>query len=224
MTGEMKKEQGTGRAAGIAKLKADPDKYEAIMFQNDAGDDVKYSLFLRGTGLSAKPTGGLFTLIQASYKAFGPAKFTDTVSHTRVYATYAGQQYDPRRCMSYAMPFAACHPKSPGRYDLRRIGRGEGIVDLPGLKLFGDIDPADLVQGGVGNCWVSGHSGQRCLVMHPKFPAAEGSGRRRASLHACEAARVAHQCVRANASLFVARRCRRVCRAVDFGDGSACGV
>ena len=97
MTGEMKKEQGTGRAAGIAKLKADPDKYEAIMFQNDSGDDVKYSLFLRGTGLSAKPTGGLFTLIQASYKAFGPAKFTDTVSHTRVYATYAGQQYDPTR-------------------------------------------------------------------------------------------------------------------------------
>jgi hypothetical protein len=104
ITGEMKKEQGTGMAEGIAKLKNDPQKYEAIMFQNDSGDDVKYSLFLRGTGVSAKPTGGPFTLIQSSYKAFGPAKFTDTVSQTRVYTTYAGQQYVPKRigrCTSY---------------------------------------------------------------------------------------------------------------------------
>jgi hypothetical protein len=57
---------------------------------------------------------------------------------------------------------------NPDRYDLKRIGRGEGIVDLPGLKLFGDIDPADLVQGGVGNCWVilpRTHSNTRALTL-----------------------------------------------------------
>ena len=132
MSSQPRKEEGKGMAAGIAKLKAAPDKYEGIMFQNNIGDDVKYTLFLRGMGVSAKPTGGAFTLMQASYKAFGPAKFTDTVSGISAYLSYSGQ-----------------------RYDLKRIGRGEGVCDLPGLKLFGDIDPADLVQGGVGNCWVN---------------------------------------------------------------------
>ena len=29
---------------------------------------------------------------------------------------------------------------------LRALSDGEGLLDVPGLKLFGDIDPADLVQ------------------------------------------------------------------------------
>ena len=159
MSSQPRKEEGKGMAAGIAKLKAAPDKYEGIMFQNNIGDDVKYTLFLRGMGVSAKPTGGAFTLMQASYKAFGPAKFTDTVSGTSAYLSYAGQ-----------------------RYDLKRIGRGEGVCDLPGLKLFGDIDPADLVQGGVGNCWVIRASVRRawCTVYgcarEPCAAAALGDG------------------------------------------------
>ena len=43
------------------------------MFQNNIGDDVEYTLFLRGSGVTAKPTGGPFTLTTASFKAFGLA-------------------------------------------------------------------------------------------------------------------------------------------------------
>jgi len=34
----------------------------------------------------------------------------------------------------------------------KRAGRGEGLLDRPGLKLFGGIEPNDLKQGSVGDC------------------------------------------------------------------------
>jgi len=133
MMGTPMTEKGRGNTAGIAKLKAAPEKYEAILFQNNVGDAVDYTLFLRGCGVSAKNAspGGVFTLVQSRYKAFGPATFTDHVSDKNEFVGYNGV-----------------------RYDLKRVGRGEGVCDLPDLKLFGDVDPADLVQGGVGNCWL----------------------------------------------------------------------
>eukprot|EP01049_Picozoa_sp_SAG25_P015585 SAG25_NODE_3219_length_1167_cov_1.446629_1_plen_156_part_10 len=33
-------------------------------------------------------------------------------------------------------------------------GRGMGLLDAPELKLIGDIDPSDVKQGGVGDCWL----------------------------------------------------------------------
>ena len=33
-------------------------------------------------------------------------------------------------------------------------GRGMGVSDVPGLKLLRDSDPKDIVQGGVGDCWL----------------------------------------------------------------------
>ena len=133
MMGAPMTEKGRGSTAGIAKLKAAPKKYEAILLQNNVGDAVDYTLFLRGCGVSAKNAspGGVFTLVQSRYKAFGPATFTDNVSDKSEFVGYNGV-----------------------RYDLKRVGRGEGVCDLPDLKLFGDVDPADLVQGGVGNCWL----------------------------------------------------------------------
>jgi hypothetical protein len=32
----------------------------------------------------------------------------------------------------------------------KRAGRGEGLLDRPGLKLFGGIEPNDLKQGSLG--------------------------------------------------------------------------
>ena len=37
----------------------------------------------------------------------------------------------------------------------RRVARGEGLADhAPHVALFGHVDPHDLHQGGVGNCWL----------------------------------------------------------------------
>ena len=33
-------------------------------------------------------------------------------------------------------------------------GRGMGICDAPNLKIIGDVDPSDIFQGSVGNCWM----------------------------------------------------------------------
>ena len=33
-------------------------------------------------------------------------------------------------------------------------GRGVGVGDLPTLKIIGDVDPSDINQGSVGDCWL----------------------------------------------------------------------
>jgi len=35
-----------------------------------------------------------------------------------------------------------------------RPGRGDGVADAPGLSIMRDIDPNDVAQGGVGDCWL----------------------------------------------------------------------
>lgn len=36
----------------------------------------------------------------------------------------------------------------------KRPGRGEGLYDRLGVKLFGSVSPNDIEQGGVGDCWL----------------------------------------------------------------------
>lgn len=38
--------------------------------------------------------------------------------------------------------------------ELRQPGRGQNVADMPGLKIVGDVDPSDLFQGTVGDCWL----------------------------------------------------------------------
>jgi len=38
--------------------------------------------------------------------------------------------------------------------DWKRPGRGQGLFDREGVKLFGSIDPNDIMQGAVGDCWL----------------------------------------------------------------------
>merc|ERR1719327_532234 len=33
-------------------------------------------------------------------------------------------------------------------------GRGMGFGDVPNLKIIGDVDPSDIGQGSVGDCWL----------------------------------------------------------------------
>jgi len=51
--------------------------------------------------------------------------------------------------MSYA-GYALHHERNPPLSP----GRGMGVADVPSLKIIGDIDPSDVVQGSVGDCWL----------------------------------------------------------------------
>merc|ERR1719379_2626082 len=35
-----------------------------------------------------------------------------------------------------------------------RPGRGDGCADVPSISVIGDVDPNDVVQGSVGDCWL----------------------------------------------------------------------
>ena len=37
---------------------------------------------------------------------------------------------------------------------LKRVGRGQGILDIEGLEVIQNADPGDVFQGGIGDCWL----------------------------------------------------------------------
>eukprot|EP00928_Gymnodinium_smaydae_P024928 TRINITY_DN20018_c0_g3_i1.p1 TRINITY_DN20018_c0_g3~~TRINITY_DN20018_c0_g3_i1.p1 ORF type:complete len:1129 (-),score=112.23 TRINITY_DN20018_c0_g3_i1:184-3570(-) len=48
-----------------------------------------------------------------------------------------------------------CLARYQGRaYSSKSPGRGQGLMDKPGLKVMRDINPRDVDQGGVGDCWL----------------------------------------------------------------------
>lgn len=92
----------------------------------------KWTLVNRECGFTPKPDDeGSWTWVEAKFTALPPATFNDSVTDTQELGQYQGEVLE-----------------------YKRPGRGEGIADLPGLKLFGDIDPDDIIQGQVGDCWM----------------------------------------------------------------------
>ncbi|CAK9017147.1 Calpain-2 catalytic subunit (Calcium-activated neutral proteinase 2) (CANP 2) (Calpain M-type) (Calpain-2 large subunit) (Millimolar-calpain) (M-calpain) [Durusdinium trenchii] len=123
---------------GINKVKKNPQLYLGILFQTDMKgwpeDQQRYDLVLRnGSGYQFVAGQAHFTFIQANYRALKPYneislepdQYTDKMS------------YGGYRC---GKPL---HP-----------GRGQGLCDLPNIKLIGDVHPDDVAQGGVGDCWL----------------------------------------------------------------------
>eukprot|EP00961_Rhodomonas_salina_P200268 2701540-Rhodomonas_salina.1 len=130
------KEEGLGIHVGMQKLQDEPEKWGGLMYQSDMvnapTEYQQWTLYDRACGFSpADPGQGPFTFVEAKFQALGPASFTDNVCETQEMSFYGGRQLEWKRC-----------------------GRGEGICDSPGLKLFGDVDPDDIHQGQVGNCWL----------------------------------------------------------------------
>jgi hypothetical protein len=116
---------------GLKILKEDPATWEGLWCFEQPGYVPNWTLIKRSAGFSPSD-GDDFTWIHAKYSGIGPASFTDKFTDTvlRVY-----QQCDVTS-------------------NYKRIGRGEGLGDEPGLKLFGDIDPCDVQQRGIGDCWL----------------------------------------------------------------------
>jgi len=132
--------EGVELDKGLALLKSHPDAYDGIIYQTSMTDwpvdQQKYKLVKRtGAGFSVKgkSRGAGFTYIEAKYQALpsdvdvAPDEYTDSVLDN-----FQGQKLGT--------------PMMPGR--------GQGCVDNPGLKIIGDVDPNDVAQGGVGDCWM----------------------------------------------------------------------
>lgn len=124
---------------GEKKLKSRPENYEGMMYQTSMkdwpADQQSYKLVKR-TGSGYSFTAGQsenFTYVQAKYQALerydrvslDPDPYTDSMSFRR---------------QRLGKP---CHP-----------GRGQGICDVPHIKIIGEIHPNDIIQGSVGDCWL----------------------------------------------------------------------
>ena len=127
---------------GLAKLKAEPERYAAVWYQTEMTSwpeaEQKYNLLERagtqGFGPIDVDEGGWMTMVLAKYMvlpeladdALVRDAYTDSMS-------YGGQ--------------ALTSALSPGR--------GHGVGDMPSLKLIDKFaDPQDVRQGAVGDCWL----------------------------------------------------------------------
>merc|ERR1719336_2496382 len=122
---------------GIQKLKADSVSYMGIYYQTSMvewpEDQQKYTLIRRTKSGFGVPDveGGGFTFIRAKYQALAPDVEIEPDGVT------AGLTYHGEALGAPLLP-----------------GRGTGVADVPMIKIMGDVDPNDISQGGVGDCWL----------------------------------------------------------------------
>jgi len=132
---------------GMERLKAEPVTYLALMYQSNMIDfvpeDQRYTLVHRHGTKGWRPDGvsndGSFTALTATYRALPPL---DDLGAARDAHT-DGMQYHGQTLHSDAHP-----PYVPGR--------GDGVGDVPGLQIICDVDPSDVKQGTVDDCWLLG--------------------------------------------------------------------
>ena len=99
-------------------------------------DQQKYDLIKRTeSGYRFKPgSEPNFTFVQAKYMAIKP--------HSEI-GEFERDAFTDKMHFRGQRLAAACHP-----------GRGQGVCDVPHIKLIGEIHPNDIVQGSVGDCWL----------------------------------------------------------------------
>jgi hypothetical protein len=134
---------------GIEQFKSNPKKYTAMMYQTAMldwpTDQQKYTYIHRAgtkgyTPKNVNASSGWMTILMHHYEALPPFpknilpaaacdKYTDAMTHQK------------RKLHS-----SSNLPILPGR--------GMGVCDSPNIKLIGDIDPSDIKQGSVGDCWL----------------------------------------------------------------------
>ena len=141
-----KLEEAKPVAEGVASLKTRPNEFLAVYYQTDMmswpEDQQKYTLISRKGTEGFEPTDvasdGWMTIITADYERLPPIDeyptdaidaFTDTMCYQGITLHHVDNK-----------------PLAPGR--------GHGVCDVPALKVIGDIDPNDVCQGSVGDCWL----------------------------------------------------------------------
>lgn len=145
--GKQEVVKGKSIDSGIKLFKANPHLYTAMYYQSDMVDwqpnQHQYTLIHReGTdGYSPKlDPKGFLNLLMFSYERLPPMKDNALPKKHRDAYTDA-MVFNGRKLHSKSNK-----PLLPGR--------GMGIGDIPELKIIGDVDPSDIHQGRVGDCWL----------------------------------------------------------------------
>jgi hypothetical protein len=113
-------------------------RYQSDMVSWPAAQQ-QYTLIARQGTEGFKPVGcadtGVMTCLLAQYEVLPPIDDADWAGAS-VDAHTDGMTYQGK-LLTHIAP-----------------GRGLGVGDEPGLKLMGDVDPEDVTQGQVGDCWL----------------------------------------------------------------------
>jgi hypothetical protein len=133
---------------GTSFFKANPGKYVAMVYQTDMlkwpSSQQQYTLVHREGTKGYQPKGvgndGRMTIILHEYGRLPLLKDNDLP------AQYRDKYTDSMTHQKRKLHSKNNKPILPGR--------GMGVGDTPSLKLIGDIDPSDIYQGTVGDCWL----------------------------------------------------------------------
>mmetsp|Transcript_1503 Transcript_1503/g.3486 ORF Transcript_1503/g.3486 Transcript_1503/m.3486 type:complete len:634 (-) Transcript_1503:68-1969(-) len=151
VTGDLQEVHAPVRE-GLVHFLTSPIKYIAMMFQSNMTDfdpeKQKFTLLHRlgtyqyrpqdTTDLGDRNAEGIFTLLVWTYEHLPPFPYDELPLKARDqwtdHMTYQGQKLGK--------------PIMPGR--------GMAIGDAPNLCVIDDVDPTDVYQGTVGDCWLLG--------------------------------------------------------------------
>jgi hypothetical protein len=133
----------------VQDFKKNPAKYIAIMYQADLEswpvDQQSFTYIHREGTVLFKPQGtspkGWMTIMIQDYQHLPPFPNDQLPKANRDKYTDAMVHHKRKLHSNNKNP-----PILPGR--------GMGVGDTPLLKLIGDIDPSDIHQGQVGDCWL----------------------------------------------------------------------
>jgi Calpain family cysteine protease len=151
-----KKEEVKGKSIrkGIVHFTEHPETYVCMMYQTDMvttrpHHKQRYTLLHRKGTRNYVPQGidmarGVLTLLLYEYQRLPP--FPDNLLPRAFRDQYTDSVLNKFRGRLLHDPARNNPPILPGR--------GMGVGDAPNLKIIGDVDPSDIHQGSIGNCWL----------------------------------------------------------------------
>jgi hypothetical protein len=147
-TGKKENIQGKSISKGVEHFKDNPNTYIAMMYPTVMAEwpenEQQYTYIHRAGTKGFQPKNvtktGQVTLLLQEYERL--PSFPNNLLPQQFRDKYTDQMsYQGRKLHS-----ATNKPILPGR--------GMGLLDEPLLKIIGDVDPSDIKQGQVGDCWL----------------------------------------------------------------------